>query len=145
MSSLRHLLLASLIVCSLILASACTTSSPSNSNNTNQTSSAPATSSNANPVPAPAVRSEPTVTPPKPGKGNIQITSKPAGAGVTLSATDETSASPPQTYGQTPTVIADLAPGEYRVQLAMKGYKMFSKDVKVAPNGVVKLNADLQK
>ena len=142
MSSPRHLLLASLIACGLAFTSACTTSSPANSNHTNQSNSSPAAASNAN---AAAAAGQPAVKPPKPGKGNIEVTSKPAGAGVTLIPTDETSASPPQTYGQTPTVIADLAPGEYRVQLAMKGYKTFSKDVKVAANGVVKLNANLQK
>ena len=145
MSSKRHLLLASLTACSLALASACTTGLSVNGNNTNQAGPAPAASGNANPAPAPAVRGEPTVKPPKPGKGNIQVTSTPPGAGVTLIPTDETSASQPQVYGQTPIVIADLAPGEYRVQLAMKGYKNFSKDVKVTANSIIKITGNMQK
>lgn len=143
MSLQRRLLLASLIVCSLVIASACTKGSPTNGNN-NQATNNPAASNN--PVPAPAVRSEPTVKPPKPGKGNIQITSTPSGAGVTLVPSDDSGASPPQAYGQTPTTIADLAPGTYRVQVTLNGYKTFSKDdVKVTANGTVKINAALQK
>ena len=145
MSSLRHLLLALLTACGLALASACTPSSPANNNNTSPTNSSPAVSNNANAAPVAAAGGRQEVKPPKPGKGNIEVTSKPAGAGVTLIATDESSASPPQTYGQTPTVIADLAPGEYRVQLAMKGYKTFSKDVKVKANETVKIITGLQK
>jgi hypothetical protein len=142
MLSRRRLMLSSLIVCGLVIASACTKGSPANSNN-NQANNNPAASSN--PVPAPAVRSEPTIKPPKPGKGNIQITSTPSGAGVTLVPSDDSGASLPQAYGQTPTTIADLAPGTYTVQMALTGHKTFTKDVKVTANSTVKINAALQK
>jgi hypothetical protein len=141
MSFQRRLMLASLIVCGLVIASACRKGLPTNGNNNQATNNS--TASN-NPVPGPAVRGEPTIKPPKPGKGNIQVTSTPSGAGVTLIPTDESSASPPQAYGQTPTTIADLAPGTYRVQVAIKG-KTVSKDVKVTANGTVKVNAELQR
>jgi hypothetical protein len=143
MSSLRHLLLASLIACSLVFASACTKSSPAN-NNSNQTNSSPVANT-PNPVPMPAVRGEATVKPPKPGKGNIQVMSMPSGAGVTLLPTDESGASAPQTYGRTPVTIADLAPGTYTVQVALSGYKTFVKDMKVTPNSTLKVNAALKK
>ena len=69
----------------------------------------------------------------------------PDGAGITLLATTEDSAAPPQSYGATPATINDLKPGKYTVQLSKPGYKNFQQEIEVKADSTARVKARLQK
>ncbi|MFL6212762.1 MAG: PEGA domain-containing protein [Blastocatellia bacterium] len=81
----------------------------------------------------------------KPGTGSIEITSVPAGAGITMMPTSEDSAGEPLAYGPTPATINDLAPGKYTVHLHQTGYKEFRREVEIKAGSAVRVNATLKK
>ena len=131
-----YFLLGSFCAFSLLTAAACSPAAPQGSNNQNTGNANTAQSKPANSnAPAAAKQAK---------GGSIEVTSVPPGAGVTLVPTTETSASLPQSYGVTPTTITDLAPGTYTVNLEKSGYKYFQKEVKIAGDGTVKVNATLK-
>ena len=68
-----------------------------------------------------------------PGKGTLNLTSKPPGAEVYLDN---------QFRGSTPSTITDLNPGMHNVELRLKGYQGWSTDIAVSP-GTYQFNAVL--
>ncbi|MCX6691639.1 MAG: PEGA domain-containing protein [Methanoregula sp.] len=66
-----------------------------------------------------------------PGKGTLNLTSKPPGAEVYLDN---------QFRGSTPSTITDLNPGMHNVELRLKGYQGWSTDIAVSP-GTYQFNA----
>lgn len=112
--------------------------------NGNANSAAPA--ANTNGTNANAANANVNVaTKSKPGTGSIEITSVPAGAGITVMPTGEDSDGEPRAYGPTPATINDLAPGKYAVILHQTGYKEFRREVEVKADSVVKVTAALKK
>ncbi len=73
--------------------------------------------------------------PVSPQMGRLTINSTPAGAAVLLNDKD--------TGRTTPAMLANLAPGSYRVQLRMEGYNEFSGNVEVKDNRPVPVEATL--
>jgi hypothetical protein len=116
---------------------ACSPSSNSNTSTGNANGAKPVTA-NTNTANANAAPKS------KPGTGSIEIVSLPAGAGVTLVPTTDTSAGTPQSYGATPATISDLAPGKYTVSLSKPGYKSFQKEVEVKPDATARVKALLR-
>lgn len=126
----------------LLVFTACSPTSNSNTATGNANTTKPAANVNATNASAANTNAAPRS---KPGTGTLEVTSTPPGAGITLSATTEDSASLPQAYGATPAMINDLAPGKYMVQVSKPGYKRFQKEIDVKAGGTVKINATLQK
>lgn len=73
---------------------------------------------------------------PKPAAttGALSIDSRPGGAAVTINGTPS---------GTTPLLINDLAPGEYRILMAMPGYRNFATTVRVVAGERVRAAASL--
>lgn len=106
---------------------------PADNENTASRNGAATTASPSQPA-----QSSPTV-------GSLAITSKPEGASILLMLTDEGGASPPQSYGATPSTLKNLSPGKYTVHLELSGYKAFQKEVEVKAGEIATVNATLQK
>ena len=66
--------------------------------------------------------------------GGLSVDSRPSGAAVTINGTAR---------GTTPLAIDDLAPGEYRILLAMPGYRNFATTVRVVAGERVRAAASL--
>jgi hypothetical protein len=66
--------------------------------------------------------------------GGLSVDSRPTGATVTINGT---------VRGTTPLAIDDLAPGEYRIQMAMPGYRNFATTVRVVAGERVRAAASL--
>lgn len=66
--------------------------------------------------------------------GALAVESRPVGASITLNG---------QPRGKTPSLITGLAPGEYRIQLAMPGYRNFTTTVRVVAGERVRAAASL--
>jgi PEGA domain len=125
----------------LILATlfACSPASNQNTTTSNANAAKPAANTNtASAANANAVKS-------KPGTGSIEVTSMPAGAGITLASSAEDSAGTPLSYGATPTTISDLAPGKYAIQVSKPGYKTFTKEIEVKAGATARITATLKK
>jgi uncharacterized membrane protein len=135
MKSTRRFLLQSLIAVNLFSA-ACSDTSPSNNNLAN---------GNANVAQSNAANGNSTQKARQANAGSIEVTSVPPGAGVTLIPTGEDGAGTPRSYGLTPTTITDLAPGKYTVNIQKNGYRYFQKEVEVAVNKNIAVNAPLKK
>jgi uncharacterized membrane protein len=100
---------------------ACATPPPANTNQPSvNANTAPSNSSQAKPA-----QSDNSTT------GSIEVTSVPPGARVLLIATDDDSASEPQSKGSTPTTITGVKPGKYTVDLEKSGYRFFQRNVEV--------------
>lgn len=86
-------------------------------------------------VAAPA-RPSPPATPGKPAltTGSLTIDSRPSGAAVTING---------RASGTTPLTINDLPPGEYRILMAMPGYRNFATTVRVVAGERVRAAASL--
>jgi uncharacterized membrane protein len=131
----RRFLLQSIIALSL-LSAACSETAPANNNQVN---------GNANVAQSNQTNSNLAQKAQQKNTGSIEVISAPPGAGVTLIPTDETGAGTPRSYGLTPTTITDLTPGKYMVNIQKNGYGYFQKEVEVAVNKAVKINASLKK
>lgn len=66
--------------------------------------------------------------------GALNIDSRPSGAAVTINGTPS---------GTTPLTLNDLAPGEYRILMAMPGYRNFATTVRVVAGERVRAAASL--
>jgi hypothetical protein len=66
--------------------------------------------------------------------GQLAIESRPIGAAVTING---------KPRGTTPLTINDLAPGEYRIQMSMPGYRNFTTTVRVVAGERVRAAASL--
>jgi hypothetical protein len=77
--------------------------------------------------------------------GSIEVTSVPPGARILLIATDEDTASEPQSKGLTPNTITGVRPGKYTVDLEKQGYRFFQKEITVKRGAAVKIAATLRK
>lgn len=115
---------------------ACATAPPANTNQP---------SVNANAAPSNSSQAKPPQQPDSSTTGSIEVTSVPPGARVLLIATDEDTASEPQSKGSTPTTISGVRPGKYTVDLEKQGYRFFQKDVTVKKGSTVKISATLKK
>jgi PEGA domain. len=136
MKPTRLLLLQSLIAFNLFSV-ACSVTPPANDNNQPK--------DNANVAQSPSTNSNSSQKAQQANTGSIEVTSVPPGAGVTLIPTDENGAGTPRAYGLTPTMITDLAPGKYTVNIQKNDYRYFQKEVEVAANKTVKVSAPLKK
>ena len=77
----------------------------------------------------PATIGKPAVT-----TGTLSVDSRPVGAAVTINGTSR---------GTTPLMLDDLAPGEYRILMAMPGYRNFTTTVRVVAGERVRAAASL--
>ena len=66
--------------------------------------------------------------------GSLNVDSRPGGAAVTING---------KPSGNTPLTITDLPPGEYRILMAMPGYRTFSTTVRVVAGERVRAAASL--
>lgn len=84
----------------------------------------------------PAARQGGPATPGKPAAatGAVNIDSRPAGAAVTING---------KPSGNTPLTIDDLSPGDYRILMAMPGYRDFATTVRVVAGERVRAAASL--
>jgi uncharacterized membrane protein len=64
---------------------------------------------------------------------------------VLLIATDDDTASEPQSKGSTPTTITGVRPGKYTIDLERPGYRFFQRSVEVKAGKTLKINATLRK
>jgi hypothetical protein len=88
----------------------------------------------------------PTATPATdPARGNIKVTSTPAGAVILLIAEGDGSAGVPQRKGSTPATLTDIEPGKYTIALEKLGYKAFQKEIQVDASKTVNVAASLRK
>lgn len=115
---------------------ACATAPPANTNQP---------STNVNATPSTSSQDKPGQQPDNSTTGSIEVTSIPPGARVLLIATDEDTASEPQSRGVTPTTITGVRPGKYTVDLEKQGYRFFQKEVTVKKGATVKVSATLRK
>lgn len=99
---------------------------------------------NANAAPSNSSQAKPAQQPDN-ATGSIEVTSVPAGARVLLIATDDDTASEPQSKGVTPATITGVRPGKYTVDLEKQGYRFFQKEVTVKKGSTVKISATLKK
>ncbi len=76
----------------------------------------------------------PELARPRASVGGLSVDSRPSGATVTINGTAR---------GTTPLAIDDLAPGEYRIRLAMPGYRNFATTVRVVAGERVRAAASL--
>lgn len=121
---------------SVAIQMACATAPPANTNQP---------SVNANTAPSNSSQAKPAQQPDKSASGSIEVTSAPAGARVVLIATDEDTASEPQSKGVTPTTITGVKPGKYTIDLERPGYRFFQRSVEVKAGKTLKINATLKK
>ena len=75
-----------------------------------------------------------TLGKPAASTGSLSVDSRPSGATVTINGTAR---------GTTPLSIDDLAPGEYRIVMAMPGYRNFTTTVRVVAGERVRAAASL--
>ena len=111
---MRHtprVLILLLAVVNVALLIACTTPPTANNNQ-------PA--ANANTAPPASSQAKPQ-QPDTSTTGSIEVTTVPPGARVLLIATDNETASEPQSKGSTPTTITGVRPGKYTVDLEKTG------------------------
>jgi hypothetical protein len=75
-----------------------------------------------------------TLGKPATSTGGLSVDSRPIGAAVTING---------KPSGNTPLVLSDLAPGEYRIVMAMPGYRNFATTVRVVAGERVRAAASL--
>jgi hypothetical protein len=73
-------------------------------------------------APTPKPSTPATLGTPAATAGSLTVDSRPTGATVTINGKES---------GTTPVTMNDLAPGEYRVMMTMKGYRNFATTVRV--------------
>jgi hypothetical protein len=115
---------------------ACATAPPANTNQP---------SLNANAAPSNSSQAKPALQPADSTTGSIEVTSVPPGARVLLIATDDDTASEPQSKGSTPTTITGVRPGKYTIDLERPGYRFFQRSVEVRAGKTLTINATLKK
>jgi hypothetical protein len=136
MKQTQGVLIVLILGVSLAIQMACATPPPANTNQP---------SVNANATPSNSSQTKPTLQPDKSTTGTIEVSSVPPGARVLLIATDDDTASEPQSKGSTPTTITGVRPGKYTVDLEKPGYRFSQKEVVVKKGGTTKVTATLRK
>jgi hypothetical protein len=126
---------------SCLIATACTSSTPTNSNQPGASSS----STQANAAQGNSSAAKSSQPPNQSTTGSIEVNSVPPGAKVLLVSTEGGIAGEPQPKGLTPTTITGLEPGKYTVDLEKPGYKFFQKEVVVKEGTTTKVSASLKK
>jgi hypothetical protein len=138
----RFIISSTLALCLLALAT-CKPATPANSNNQgNRNQNAQANLNQPSNTNAPRVESKPPA--PGPGTANIEIASNPPGADVILVPMNEDGASPPKSYGRTPTTV-NVPVGTYMVNLEKSGYNYFQRKVEAKNGKTERVKATLKK